>query len=73
MDFAGLSEEGLGSAVDGAGLPDIMDAHRASTSTVAALVSARGFFSIFLETCISKEAYKHCTTKHTLERAYSSS
>lgn len=49
MGLLGLSGEGLGSAaVGGVGLPDIMAAHRASTSTVAALVSARGFFSIFL-------------------------
>jgi hypothetical protein len=41
------SVDGIGSGFE-AGLPDIMEAQRASTSTVAALASTRGFFSTFL-------------------------
>lgn len=54
------------------GLPDIMAAHTASTSIVAADVSARGFFSTFLRRLnqLSIHIISRCVA-HTLEPAYS--
>lgn len=69
----------IGSVVDtglwgeGGGLPEVMDAHIASTSIVEVAADARGFFSIFLQIisllifCEKKER------EHTPEHAYSSS